>query len=93
MLGYASTMKKKPLLYGALFGIIAPPVGMFIGLQVSPILANGLMFPIIIVSIAMDVPLGDMSIGLWLTMIALSAGVWGLVFAVLEHCWRRAMAR
>ena len=87
LVGYACAMKRKPLLTGVLFGIIAPPVGMFVGLQVSPVLANILMFPILIVSMVTGTPLGDMSIGLWLSMIVLSGLVWALVFAAVAAIW------
>ncbi len=86
-------MTKKPLLAGCLFGLLAPPVGLFIGLQVSPAMANVLMFPVIIVGVFLDTPLGDMSAGLWVGMVVLSGIVWALLFAAGERLIRLAVAR
>ncbi len=54
-------MLSKLILCRFLFGLIAPFIGLFIGLQMSPWLANILMFPFIIVSALTDIPIGMMS--------------------------------
>lgn len=73
-------MSLKPALYGFAFGVFAPVAGLFIGLQVSPLLANILMFPIIAVSALTGTPLGEMSGLMIALMIGLSGVVWALVF-------------
>lgn len=77
-------MKNKPLLYGFAFGVVAPIVGLFIGLQVSPWLANVLMFPIIAVSALTGTPLGDMSGLFQAAMVLLSGVVWAALFWLIS---------
>lgn len=72
----------KPLIYKFLFGLIAPFIGLFVGLQVSPLLANILMFPIIAVSAATDTPIGEMPGLLWVGMVLLSGVVWSALLSV-----------
>ena len=72
----------KPLVYKFAFGLIAPFIGLFVGLQVSPLLANILMFPIIAVSAVTDVPIGEMSGLLWAGMVLLSGVVWATLLSV-----------
>ncbi|WP_109317277.1 hypothetical protein [Pseudovibrio ascidiaceicola] len=68
------------IIFGAAFGLIAVPLGFFIGLQVSPVLANILLFPFITVSWLLDVPLGEMSSLLRISLTVLSAVVWAGLF-------------
>ncbi len=83
-------MQAKPLAAGFLFGLLAPLLGLFIGLQLSPLLANILMFPIIMVSVAVDVPLGEMSGWLWAALMILSGFVWAAVFGTLSLLVQKA---
>jgi phosphotransferase system glucose/maltose/N-acetylglucosamine-specific IIC component len=75
-------MVTKPLLYKFLIGLILPFLGLFVGLQVSPWLANILMFPIIAVSALMDLPLGEMPSWMWVGMLLLSGIVWAALLSV-----------
>lgn len=52
----------KSLSIGAIFGFSAPLLGMFVGLQVSPLLANILMLPIVPVSYFLGKPIGMLSL-------------------------------
>lgn len=67
-------------MWGGLFGLVAPFIGMFIGLQVSPMVANVLMFPIIGMSAMLQSPFGAWSPALMLAGLALSIIVWALAF-------------
>ncbi|KZL23583.1 hypothetical protein [Pseudovibrio sp. Ad37] len=68
------------IIFGAAFGLIAVPLGFFIGLQVSPILANILLFPFITASWLLDVPLGEMSGLLRICLTVLSSIIWAGLF-------------
>ncbi|MES0868414.1 hypothetical protein [Pseudovibrio sp. SCP19] len=71
------------IIAGALFGIIAVPLGFFVGLQVSPVLANILLLPFIIVSWSSGIPLGDMSALLLVWSTVLSVAFWATVFGLV----------
>ena len=80
---------KKLFLYGSIFGLIAPFVGLFLGLQVAPVLGNILMFPFILIGSIVDKPFGYFSgfervLG-WLLSIIL----WGLIFVVMGKIIKR----
>ena len=75
---------KKALVWGGVFGLVAPFIGMFIGLQVSPMVANILMFPVIAMSAALNSPFGMWSPALMLTALMLSVIVWALVFVAID---------
>ncbi len=69
-----------------LFGLLAPFIGLFVGLQISPLLANVLMFPFIIVSALTGTPtgtpIGEMS-GLLFTSLVLISGVaWAVLLSI-----------
>jgi hypothetical protein len=76
-------MNKKALVWGAMFGLIAPVVGLFVGLQISPIVANVLMFPIIGLSAVLGTPFGMWSPSLMLASVILSIAAWALAFALV----------
>lgn len=80
---------KKALLWGGVFGLVAPFIGMFIGLQVSPMVANVLMFPVIGMSAMLQRPFGMWSPALMLTAVALSIIVWALVFLAISLFFKR----
>ena len=71
------------IIAGALFGIIVVPLGFFVGLQVSPVLANVLLLPFIAVSWSSDIPLGDMSALLLVWSTVLSVAFWATVFGLV----------
>ncbi|MFS8181321.1 hypothetical protein ACMG4P_07115 [Pseudovibrio denitrificans] len=71
------------IIAGALFGIIVVPLGFFVGLQVSPVLANILLLPFIAVSWSSGIPLGDMSVLLLVWSTVLSVAFWATVFGLV----------
>jgi len=75
---------KKALVWGGVFGLVAPFIGMFIGLQVSPVVANVLMFPIIAMAAGLNSPFGMWSPALMLAALVLSVIVWALVFVAVD---------
>ncbi|KKW44602.1 MAG: hypothetical protein UY94_C0019G0012 [Parcubacteria group bacterium GW2011_GWA2_56_21] len=75
---------KKALLWGGVFGLVAPFVGMFVGLQVSPMVANVLMFPVLAMSVMLGSPFGMWSPALMLVALVLSVIVWALVFLAVK---------
>lgn len=76
-------MNKRVLLWGGVFGLIAPFVGLFVGLQISPVVANVLMFPIIGLSYVLGTPFGMWDSSLMILGIALSIVMWALVFGIV----------
>ena len=71
-------------MWGGVFGLVAPFIGMFIGLQVSPMVANILMFPVIAMSAALNSRFGMWSPALMLAALVLSVIVWALVFVAVD---------
>jgi len=69
--------------WGGVFGLVAPFVGMFVGLQVSPMVANVLMFPVIAMAAVLNSPFGMWSPALMLAALVLSVIAWALVFAAV----------
>lgn len=66
--------------WGAVFGLLAPFIGMFAGLQIVPFLGTVLMFPFVIVGELVNQPFGDFSTPLKLLSLVLSVAFWGTVF-------------
>ena len=75
---------KKALIWGGVFGLAAPFIGLFVGLQVSATVANVLMFPVLILSEVLNAPFGMWSPGLMFTGLFVSIVVWALVFAAVS---------
>jgi hypothetical protein len=71
----------KPLIYKLAFGLAAPFIGLFAGLQVSPLLGNILMFPFIAVSALTDIPIGEMSGVLFGALVLLSGVAWAALLS------------
>jgi hypothetical protein len=74
---------KKALMWGAVFGFAAPFIGLFIGLQVSPTVANIFMFPILGLSAVLGSPFGMWSPMLMFLGLAVSIVVWAFVFVLI----------
>lgn len=72
----------KSALLGFGFGLIAPLIGLFVGLQLSIVLANILMWPVLLVSMVTSTPFGMMSSGLRLAAWLFSAIAWSAVFYI-----------
>jgi hypothetical protein len=83
------SMSKAALLWGALFGFLAPIVGLFVGLQVSVIVANILLWPALLMSAILNAPLGNWSLGLMLTGMLVSIIIWSLTFGIVHMGIRR----
>lgn len=75
-------------LYGAIFGMVSPIIGLIMGLQVVPLLGTILMFPYVILSWLLGQPIGMLS-DLWMmTGLLFSMLFWGCVFLFVAHRWK-----
>jgi len=79
----------KPLIFGFLFGLVAPVIGLFAGLQVSPFLGSLLMFPIMIASLASGIPYGRWGVSAQLGSLFLSGVFWAIVWFCVHWAWRK----
>lgn len=82
-------MNKTALIWGGIFGLIAPLVGMFVGLQVSSVLGNILMWPFVCIAYMTGLPFGMWGSVMTLTATALSVIVWALIFALAAKLFKR----
>ena len=82
-MGYTCFMNKKALVWGGIFGLVAPFVGIFFGLQISVVLGNILAFPVIALVYVTGTPFGMWSPILTITAVVLSVVAWALIFGVL----------
>ncbi len=73
---------RKSLIYKFLFGVAAPFIGFFAGLQISPWLGNILMFPFVAVSALTGIPLGEMPGLLFAVLVLVSGVVWAALLSV-----------
>lgn len=85
-------MSKKALIWGGIFGLLAPFIGIFLGLQVSTTLGNILAFPVIGLSYATGVPFGMWHWSMLLLAVALSVVLWALIFALVAKLFRKGKA-
>ena len=69
--------------WGALFGVIAPILGLFVGLQIVPFLGTILLFPSVLISKVNGQPLGEFSTSLMVLSFILSIIVWGGIFVLI----------
>lgn len=76
-------------IWGGIFGFFAPFVGLFVGLQVSPIVANVFMFPIIGLSMILGTPFGMWGMGLKLVALGLSIIAWASIFGIVHALVKR----
>lgn len=74
-------MPRKHLIFKFLFGLAAPFIGLFAGLQISPLLGNILMFPFIAVSALTGIPIGEMSGALFGALVLLSGVAWAVLLS------------
>lgn len=79
------TNNRKIFLWGALFGIASPLLGLFAGLQVAPFLGTVLMFPFVIIAKLTGLAIENFPIGLMISSIASSFVQWGLVFVGIKQ--------
>ncbi|WP_185967249.1 hypothetical protein [Legionella israelensis] len=83
-------MNKKVLLYGAVFGLISPIIGISAGLQISPVLGNILAFPVIILAYLTDKPFGTWGPSLILLAACLSVFIWTLLFGFISRIFTQS---
>jgi len=69
--------------WGAFFGVIAPFLGLFVGLQIVPFLGTILLFPSVLISKVSGQPLGDFSTSLMVFSFILSIIAWGGIFVLM----------
>lgn len=79
----------KALTYGMIFGLIAPIIGLFAGLQLSSTLGNIFMFPFHIVGLFTDQPFGNWSTLLKIIGVLVSVISWGLLFYLISKLIKR----
>ena len=83
----------KTFIYGMLFGVFATIFGLFAGLQISPILGNILMFPVIAISAITDTPFGNFEPSTMRFAFIITLISWGLIFVLFKFLWRKYQAR
>ena len=74
----------KSFIKGALLGLVFPILGLFVGLQVLPIVGNILLFPIVLFSLAIDTPFGMFSTSQIIIGMIISSITWGICFIVID---------
>lgn len=79
----------KAFIYGAIFGLIAPMIGLFAGLQLSTVLGNLLMFPFYIIGLFTEEPFGNWSMAMRITGVLISMITWGAVFYLISKLVKR----
>ena len=82
-------MSRKTLIWGSFIGIIAPFFGIFLGLQVHPIIGNIFSFPLIIVSRISSTPFGQMNFGLRLLGLTISVVCWIAIVFFLKKLFSK----
>lgn len=75
---------KKSTVFGAIFGLLAPPLGLFVGLQISTFWGNVLAFPFVIISKLTSIPLSDFPLYLKLLGWTISVLFWSLLCTQLS---------
>ena len=73
------------LLMGGVFGLFAPIIGVFLGLQVNTHLGTLFAAPLILVSLILDIPIGDFSLDLQILSLLLSVII-GAVLGAFTQC-------
>lgn len=67
-------------LAGFVFGVVTPLVGVFLGLQVAPLLGTIFAFPLIAAGWLMGEPFGHLSAALRFAALLASGAVWAAIF-------------
>lgn len=80
---------KKVIIAGALFGLIAPIVGLGIVLTYSSIIGKLLLAPFILITLITDIPIGEYSIVMKIIGLALSILLWPCVFVLVAKLYRK----
>ena len=74
----------KAFIFGAIFGLLAPIFGLFIGLQVSPALGSLMLFPFVLFSILLNEGFLNFPLFLKLFIGVLSVVLWGFIFVLIS---------
>jgi hypothetical protein len=77
-------MKKKTYIFGILFGVLVPFIGIFVGLQISTTLGNILTFPVVAVSFITGTPFGMWNPTMWLLATVFSIAIWTAIFFIIS---------
>lgn len=85
-------MNKKALIGGAVFGLLAPFVGIFFGLQISTVVGNILAFPVVGLAYVTGHPFGMWGPGLMAGALGLSLVLWAVIFGLIAMLFRRRPA-
>jgi hypothetical protein len=80
-------MSKKALISGGVFGLVAPFIGIFFGLQVSVVVGNILAWPVVGLVYLTGSPFGEWGVGLMIAAVAISIVAWAIVFALIAMMW------
>lgn len=73
----------KVLMISFIVALLVSVCGIFIGLQVSPLLANIILFPAIIITKLLLVSFGDLALTFKLTLLVVSSFIWALIIYIL----------
>lgn len=80
---------RKAYIWGGVFGIVAPFLGVFLGLQVLPLLGSILAFPFVILTMVTGIPFGNFGTPLKLLAFLISVASWSTVFGVAAKVLKR----
>ena len=72
-------MLHRTTIIGGVFGLLAPFIGLFVGLQVSTVLATLLLLPFFVFSALTHTPIGDIDTWVWAFLVLLSGVLWAFV--------------
>lgn len=72
---------------GFCFGLLLPVLGLFVGLQISPNLADLMMFPVRQLTALANQPFGELPAMTRLVLWSCAGTVWGLIFLSLHWLW------
>lgn len=86
-------MVSKPLIAKFAFGLVAPFIGLFAGLQIAPWIGNILMFPFVAASAFTGIPIGDMPVLLFAVLVLVSGVVWAALLSMPEFIRARWLKR
>jgi len=75
----------KPALWGFLFGLLMPIFGLFVGLQISSLLANVMLFPLVVLSDLTGIVFGKASSLERILFILFSGVFWALLFLAVSR--------
>lgn len=72
---------------GFCFGLLLPVLGLFVGLQISPKLADFMTFPIQQLTALAHQPFGELPAMTRLVLWSCAGTVWGFIFLMLHWSW------